>query len=173
MIIGNGDIASALKDLDRDDFIFFASGVSDSQSRELHDYAREKLLLMKYRNECKRLVYFSSLSIFDNPSLVNSKYLYVEHKKWMEYYIRKKFSSYCIIRIGNIAWGNNPKTVVNYFRNAIKNSEPVVLRDEYKYICTLEDFRYWIGKIPDFNCELNITGERIHAKELYERLRNG
>lgn len=167
MVIGSGDIASALKDLDRNDFIFFASGVSDSQCTDVDPFNREKDLIINNRHTDKRLVYFSTLSIFDKKSL------YTGHKLWMEYYIRKKFANYCIIRIGNIAWGNNPKTVVNYFRNAIRNNDPVVLRDEYKYICTLEDFKYWIKKIPDFNCEMNVTGERIHAKELYERLRNG
>ena len=165
MVVGIGDIASALKDLDRDDFVFFASGVSDSQCTDELDFKIERSLLL-IQDRDKRIIYFSSLSIFDKKSA------YTDHKKDMECLVERYFDNYCIVRIGNIAWGNNPKTVVNYFRNAIKNKQPVVIKDEYKYICTLEDFKYWIGKIPDFNCEMNITGERIHAKELYERLRD-
>lgn len=164
MVIGRGDIASALKDLDRDDFIFFASGVSDSQCVDHAEFNREMILLLTQPRH-EHIVYFSSLSIFDKDTA------YTKHKLRLEACV-KGFDNFTIIRLGNIAWGNNPKTIINYFRNAIKNNEPVVIKDEYKYICTLEDFRYWIGKIPDFNCELNITGERIHAKELYERLRN-
>lgn len=164
-IIGSGDVASALKDLDRDDFIFFASGVSDSQCKDEREFEREKDLFEDKFIYNNRVIYFSTLSIFDKDTP------YTKHKRRMEDLV-KEYKHYCIIRIGNIAWGNNPKTIINYFCNAIKNNDPVVIRDEYKYICTLEDFRYWIGKIPDFNCEMNITGERIHAKELYERLRN-
>lgn len=165
MVIGSGDIASALKDLDRDDFIFFASGVSDSQCTDEEEFSRERLLL-KEQDLSTKIIYFSTLSIFDKITP------YTIHKFHMEKLVKYRHD-YCIVRLGNIAWGKNPKTVVNYFRNAIKNNEPVVLRDEYKYICTMEDFKYWINKIPDFNCEMNITGERIHAKELYERLKNG
>jgi hypothetical protein len=46
-IVGNGDIASALKDLNKDRWIFFASGVSNSRETDEDEYAREMSLLLE------------------------------------------------------------------------------------------------------------------------------
>lgn len=73
MIIGHGDIASVLKD--REGFIFFASGVSNSGETRESEYKREEDLLLK-QNKNKHLVYFGSLSIFYNPHT-----RYTRHKK--------------------------------------------------------------------------------------------
>jgi hypothetical protein len=43
--------------------------------------------------------------------------------------------------------------------------------DEYKYICSLEEFKYWISKIPKFSTEMNITGSRIHTIDLYNKIK--
>ena len=48
MIIGNGNIARALKDIDRDDLLFFASGVSNSQEDRESEYKREMELLLDH-----------------------------------------------------------------------------------------------------------------------------
>ena len=44
-IVGHGDIASVLSD--REDRIYFASGVSNSQETRESEYAREKTLLLQ------------------------------------------------------------------------------------------------------------------------------
>ena len=41
MIVGNGLIASLFYDVDREDVIFFASGVSNSLETELSEFQRE------------------------------------------------------------------------------------------------------------------------------------
>ena len=45
MIIGNGNIAKSLISKDRDDIIFFASGVSDSSCCDIKEFKREFDLL--------------------------------------------------------------------------------------------------------------------------------
>lgn len=53
MIIGNGDVASVLQD--RDDLIYFASGVSNSQETRGSEFRREKDLLFEQIDKQKRL----------------------------------------------------------------------------------------------------------------------
>ena len=61
MIIGNGNIAKVLKN--RDDLIFFASGVSNSSCEDQNEYNRE-FDLLKQQDKNTHLVYFSNLGIY-------------------------------------------------------------------------------------------------------------
>jgi hypothetical protein len=159
MIIGNGDIASVLPD--RDDLIFFASGVSNSQETRSSEYKREvDLMIRQPRN--KRLVYFSSLSVF------YSKSRYANHKRAMEAMIKKYQKYYCIIRLGNIDWGDNPHTLINYFRIERKQGRTPQIRDEYRFICEKDELLFWINMIPPWNCEMNIPGRRMTVREIYD-----
>ena len=88
MIIGNGDLASVLPD--REDLIFFASGVSNSQETRESEYQREVDLLMK-QNRDSHIVYFSTLASF------YSRTRYVDHKLNMESLIKRYFKKYTII----------------------------------------------------------------------------
>ncbi len=155
MIIGHGDIAGVLKD--RDDRLYFASGVSNSgETRDL-EYRREIDLLMnqsRYGQYC-HLIYFSTLSVFYSRSR------YVQHKRRMEELVGQYFSPYTIIRIGNIAWGKNPHTLINFIRERIRNRESFEIRDEYRYILEREEFLHWIGMVPPWSCEMNLTGRRM------------
>lgn len=158
MIIGNGDIAKVLPD--RDDFIWFASGVSNSLETRSSEFSREKDLLFTFADERERkLVYFSTLSIFykDSP--------YTRHKKKMEQYV-KMFPKYTIIRIGNIDWGTNPHTLINYLRNKRLRGEPLDIQNVYRYIIDQEEFIYWLSLIPDFNCEMNVPGKKMTVQEI-------
>lgn len=104
MIIGDGDIASALPD--RADRTFFASGVSNSREAREYQYQMEIDLLMS-QNKDRQLIYFSTLSIFYTDTR------YAKHKRFMERLIKKHFPHYCILRLGNITWGKNPNTLIN------------------------------------------------------------
>jgi hypothetical protein len=156
MIIGGGDIAKVL--VDRNDLTFFASGVSNSKCIDDNEFIREVNLLLDVK--CKHLVYFSTLSIYDKDTP------YTNHKLFMEDLVRQ-FDTYTIIRLGNITWGDNPNTIINYF----KNNECTELKNEYKYLCSLDEFKYWISKIPKFSTEMNITGSRIHTYDLYQQIK--
>lgn len=166
MIVGNGDIASVLKKIDnRLDRVYFASGVSNSQEDREEEYKREVSLLAK-QDQSKHLVYFSSLAIFYGDTR------YVRHKRIMERIIKEAFPLYTIIRLGNITWGNNPHTLINYFRHKIKKGEPFEIRDEYRYIVDKDEFLHWIGLIPNFSCEMNITGRRMKVAEIVKEYGN-
>ncbi len=145
MIIGNGDIASVLND--REGVIFFAAGVSNSSEMRESEYQRE-LNLLKEQDKTKCIFYFSSILIDVSDSF------YFTHKRKMEQYIKDNFENYNIIRIGNISWGRNPNTFINYIRNKIKNNEPVEIRDEYKYIIDKNDLVTLTNTLP-------LTGKNV------------
>lgn len=153
MVIGNGDIASVLPD--RDDLVFFASGVSNSQETDENEYRREIALLSR-QDRNKRLVYFSSLSVFYSESR------YAEHKRAMEAVVKKYSKYYCIVRLGNITFGDNPNTLINYLR-AHPDAE---IRDEWRYIVGKDEFLHWIDMIPPWNCEINIPGRMMKVKDI-------
>lgn len=163
MILGHGDIASALTD--QVDKIFFASGVSNSLCTNWQEFQREKDLLLN-QNKFSHLVYFSSLSIYyaDTP--------YTRHKKIMERLVKDNFAVSTIVRIGNITWGKNPNTLLNYFKNKIANREVVEIKDEYRYIISKEEFQHWMKMIPDFTTEMNITGRMMKAEEIFKYVYN-
>ena len=112
MIVGKGDIASVLND--REGTISFASGVSNSNETNDSEFMREIELLDK-QDRTKCLFYFSSISVDDNQKVGGNKYL--QHKLRMELLVKSNFENYNIIRIGNITWGSNPNTFINYIKN--------------------------------------------------------
>lgn len=156
MIIGNGDIASVLPE--RDDLLFFASGVSNSQCTDEREYDREVRLLLK-QDDRAHIVYFSSLAIFFSDTR------YTQHKKYMEALVRENFPNWAIIRLGNITWGENPRTLINYLR-----AHPdAKVRDEYRYIVDKDEFLHWVNAIPAWPAEMNISGERLKVKKVREK----
>lgn len=157
MVIGNGDMASVLKD--RPDWLYFASGVSNSQEIRPSEFEREANLLLK-QDDKRHLVYFSTLSIFytDSP--------YTSHKQVMEVIV-KTFPKYTIIRLGNITWGKNPHTLINY----LKAHPEAEVQDTFRYLVTPEQFLDCIYNLPDFNCEINLIGRKLKVKEIVEEIK--
>ncbi len=151
MIVGNGDLASVLQDNPKK--LFFASGVSNSSEDREFQYEREKNLL-KFQRKDLQIVYFSSLAVFTTDTR------YFRHKLEMENLV-KEFPHYAIVRIGNISWGDNPNTLINSMRYRLHNKLELNVRDEYRYIVDEEEFLYWVGLLPEWNCEMNITGKRM------------
>jgi len=161
MIIGHGDIASVLPD--RNDLIYFASGVSNSQETRESEYTREFRLLVT-QDYSKHLVYFSSLCVFYAASR------YAEHKRMMEASIKKNFETWTIMRLGNITWGVNPHTIINHFREQRRRGAELDIQDTYRYIVELGEFLHWVGMIPDWSCEMNITGRRMSVRQIVDEL---
>jgi len=164
VIVGSGDIASAI--IDREGLLFFASGVSNSQETRESEYQREKDLLLE-QDRSKHLVYFGSLSIF------YSEGRYAKHKKEVEDLVKENFERHTIMRLGNIVWGNNPHTIINYFRNRIKEGKSLEIQDTYRYIVDKEEFQYWIGMIPEWSCEMNVPGKRMSVVEIANEIKQG
>jgi hypothetical protein len=161
MIVGKGDIASILND--REGAIFFASGVSKSTETNESEFWREiELLDMQDKTKC--LFYFSSITL-DDMSKIDNQYL--AHKRRMELFIKSNFENYNIIRIGNITWGNNPNTFLNYIKNRIKNEEPVEIKDEFKYLIDKEQLLLLTDNLPLVGQNtISVFGRMAKVKEL-------
>jgi hypothetical protein len=157
MIIGNGDIASVL--IDREDLLFFASGVSNSREKNPSEFEREMKLLFKQDHKM-HIVYFSSLAIFYSDTN------YTRHKKNMETLIKGLFHRHTIVRLGNISWGTNPNTLINYINNCRKNGKSFEVQDTYRYVVDKEEFLHWMNMIPEWNCEMNITGKWMKVEDI-------
>lgn len=161
MIIGHGDIASVLPD--RDDLLFFASGVSNSKEERDSEYMREIDLLLE-QDTRKHIVYFSSLCVF----YLDSRY--ATHKRRMEKVIKDRFKTYTILRLGNITWGVNPHTIINHFREQRRKGEALDIQNTYRYVVDLGEFLHWIALIPDWSCEMNVTGRRMTIRQIVDEL---
>ena len=171
MIIGHGDVASALVDLPagrhgRKGWTYFAAGVSNSGETRESEYKREADLLMK-QEKSRHIVYFSSLCIFYSDTR------YARHKKHMEELIKKNFKHYTIIRMGNITWGKNPHTLINHFKNLIKKQQKIEIWDTHRYLINKEEFSHWINLIPEWNCEMNIPGVRLTIDKIVKQIKSG
>ena len=165
MIIGNGNIAKSLKD--RDDLVFFASGVSDSSCINNVEFERE-VNLLKSVNYDVHLVYFSNLKIY------YSKDPYTNHKVMMEDLVKSLFRSYTIVRIEVCAWVNNPTTILNVFKNKIIKGEEIIIHNTTRYVLQKKEFLFWLERIPvGKKNEMNILGEKLHISEIIDRIKKG
>ena len=128
MIVGRGLLAKAITDIDSENFIFYANGISNSV---LHQISRNNFEL----NEIKEIadkgekavfVYFSTCQV---NSVCNYNRPYVQHKIAIEEYVRKHFHKYLIVRTSNLV-GHNPwnsHTLFNYLYQAITVKEPITI----------------------------------------------
>jgi len=163
MIIGSGDIASSLND--RDDVIFFASGVSNSGCRDEEEFKRERRLMITTFNSLYQpgisLFYFSSISL----SFVTTPY--TVHKMSMELMVKGMWPDYSIIRLGNIDWGNNPNTFLNALRRMRQEGRPVNIRDEWKYMINKEQLLLITDNLPaSGKNKISIFGDMRKVKDL-------
>jgi len=120
MIVGNGLIGQAFVNFDREDVVFFASGVSNSLEADPNQFLREENLLLEKLKEfpTKCFVYFSTCSIYDS-SKVQSQY--VNHKLKMEHLVAQNSADFLIARVSNaVGKGGNQNTLINYLIHSIK-----------------------------------------------------
>lgn len=127
MIIGNGLIAQLFTDHDREDIIFFASGVSNSSETNPAQFIREENLVTKtlLENHGKMFIYFSTCSIYDS-SKTNS--LYVLHKLHMEELVKTHAARYLILRVSNaVGHGGNPNLLMNYLIHSVEQNATITV----------------------------------------------
>jgi hypothetical protein len=163
-IVGNGDIASVLGPFDREGWLFFASGVSNSGETRESEYEREIELMRSFAQKGYHFVYFSSLGVMWDDSR------YLRHKRQMEVMVKALFLSYTIVRLGNITWGTNPHTLLNFLRGALERGEKPVIQNVDRFIVDEDEFLCWITLLPDFNCEVNVPGKRMKVPEIWKNL---
>ena len=122
MVIGNGMVAKRFGSYETDDqFLIFASGVSNSKNINPEAYERELILLQRSIKETpeKILVYFSTCSIYD-PGEENSRY--VLHKKQLEELIQRDQKKFYIFRVSNLVGrSGNRNTILNFYIYHILN----------------------------------------------------
>lgn len=165
MVIGRGDIASAIQD--RDGFTFYVNGVSNRLPLT-EDSTEKEWQQVSTCTDTSMFVYISTLSIYYSDSD------YTTHKKRMEVLIKEKFKNYCIFRIGNIRWGDNPNTILNNLGYKIHHKQQFEIRDECRYLIDREEFRHWISMIPTKGKhEMNVTGQRYKVKEIVKLIKDG
>ncbi|REC44895.1 NAD-dependent epimerase/dehydratase family protein [Chryseobacterium sp. 5_R23647] len=125
MIVGKGLIASLFTAHDRENTIFFASGVSNSLETRIEEFLREENLIKNTitENPDKIFVYFSTCSIYDSSKTGSD---YVLHKLKMEQLIKKSCNQFLILRVSNaVGKGGNPNLLMNYIVKAVKNDETI------------------------------------------------
>ncbi len=159
MIYGNGLIAKSFKKYNKNiKFIFFASGISNSQETDKLEYAREIKLLKKVllkKNNNQIFIYFSSCSIFD-PSKKNS--LYVKHKLKIESII-KTYDNYYIFRLPNVIGNssNNFTLINNLIHKLINNKKIHVLFKARRNVIDILDAVKIVDLILQKNKKKNMT----------------
>lgn len=149
-----------------DDLLFFASGVSNSACNDEDEYRREVELLMD-QDKKNHIVYFSSLAMFYSDTR------YTRHKRDMEEMVKINFPDYCIVRLGNITWGDNPHTIINYFKAQNAAGHKPELKNELRYVVDAEEFLHWIDMIPPWNCEMNIPGQTLSVEQIWKMVKKG
>lgn len=125
MIIGNGLVASLFNNNDKEDVIFFASGVSNSLETDVKQFEREENLIRKTldENPDRLFIYFSTCSIYDSSKADSP---YVLHKLKMEQIIKKQCPHYLIQRVSNVVGnGGNPNLLMNYLVRSVKSGETI------------------------------------------------
>ncbi|WP_426275564.1 hypothetical protein ACN9MN_13090 [Chryseobacterium sp. S-02] len=190
MIVGNGLIAKSLKNIDSENTLFFASGVSNSLETKDFEFQREFDLLKKNIEQHSDMlfIYFSTLSINDKSKADS---FYVQHKKKIEEYIQNHSKQFTILRIGNIVGrGGNPNTLFNYLKHQIaQNAEFVLHTKARRLLVDIEDISEFIrisnhniqNKIIDFSYpyhydlkEIIVAIENmIKQKAFYKEIEDG
>ncbi|MGG7552575.1 NAD-dependent epimerase/dehydratase family protein [Chryseobacterium arthrosphaerae] len=156
MIIGNGILANAIRFYDREDVIFFASGVSNSLEKNPAEFKREISLLKSVMNQHpdKKLIYFSTCSIYDASKTASP---YVMHKLTIEKIIAEQHSNFIIFRVGNaVGRGGNPNTLINFLKSSILSENKLTIHNNARRILIgTDDIASFVGKyINDFNHEI-------------------
>ena len=165
MIIGNGSIAKILED--REDIVFFASGVSNSSCTDEKEYKREFNLLKSITTD-NHIVYFSNLGIYYKQDR------YTQHKQEIEEYIRDNYKSYTIVRIEVCEWVKTPNTILNVFKHQLAKGIEPKIQDTTRYVLSLNEFLYWIKMIqPGVRNEMNILGRKLNIAQIVDEIKQG
>jgi nucleoside-diphosphate-sugar epimerase len=164
MIVGNGLLASKC-DIQAEDVIVFASGVSNSNETREREYNREVDLLLKQDRD-KKLVYFSTCSIYDSHYRGED---YIGHKLNMETIIEKEFPFHCIVRLPNVVSNSsNPNTLFNYLRSSTQSGKRVkIFKNSFRYLVDVDDVKGYVMRCLEKSGAYNLILDRpIEVKEL-------
>ena len=128
MIVGSGFIAKNFshykEELEKLAICLYAAGISNSQINDYNLLEKEKNRIIDFSKKFdkkKKLVYFSTCSIFD-PS--RNKSLYVKNKIYIENFIKENFNKFLILRLPEVVGRNdNNITLVNFIYQQVINKK--------------------------------------------------
>lgn len=159
MITGNGLLArSFINFKNQEDKIIFASGVSNSLEKNFLEYKREENLLLNIikNNKNKKIIYFSTTSIFSIKST------YTNHKIKIEDIIKNNAEKYCIYRLPQIIGkGGNKANLINFLVKSIRDTRNIFIYPEsLRSLLDVEDLVSICQKTCDIKDKniLNIAG---------------
>lgn len=139
MVIGNGLLATTFKSyIKRDDIIIFASGVSNSSNTNETEFRREIQLLQSAIEQEIRLIYFSTISVYDQTLAKNA---YIQHKLYVEEFLINNNINNLIFRLP-ILLGNtkNPHTLCNFIADKIKTQSKInIFTNACRYLIDVVD----------------------------------
>jgi len=175
MIIGSGLLSSEFIKFSHyfNEYLIFASGVSNSNENNIDNFNREKELLLKTinNNQNLKLIYFSSVL----TGIINNNYY--QHKLEIENIIKEKSKNYIIFRVPQIVGlDGNQFNIVNFLKNSIKNKNNVLsYNNVYRSLIDVEDLVkiviYCMDKTN--NDLLFLSGiEKITVKDLAIKIAN-
>lgn len=141
MVIGRGTMAQAFAGFaNHNDFLIFASGVSNSKETKQEIFDREITLLQETLRSYPNLhiVYFSTCSVYDTEEQQSA---YVQHKLAAEQVIQQTAHHYTIFRVSNVVSSTlNHTTIFSYLAYHIKNNLPFKLwKNAYRNILGVHD----------------------------------
>jgi len=156
MIVGNGMIANALKKIDKDDVVFFCSGVSNSNEQNEEEFIREKASLIAFANSDKKLIYFSSYFVNFENYLTKR---YYQHKSEIEQIIQNSFERFIIYRLPQIVGkSSNPNTLTNFIADKIEKNEILpVYKKAKRNIIDIDD----VALIIDYSNQHNLFCNQV------------
>jgi nucleoside-diphosphate-sugar epimerase len=102
MIIGDGLIGGLLKKtgkFDSEEYIIVASGVSNSDCQDISQFVREANLIDNLLSLRKKIIYFSTLSIYDQTKTASK---YISHKIALEKKILEASANSIVLRLPNL-----------------------------------------------------------------------
>ena len=137
MIIGRGLMARSFSSYENNnEYLIFASGVSNSKEERDDEYQREIDLLCS-REENMKLIYFSTINIDDDDRK------YFQHKRKIESIIANRFDSYLIFRLPQIIGiGGNENNIFNFIYKSIKDHTLIkVQKDVYRSLIDVDDIK--------------------------------
>jgi nucleoside-diphosphate-sugar epimerase len=168
MVVGNGMIARSFSAYtNREDVVIYASGVSNSAENSEDKFQREIDLIKTCieKNVNCLIVYFSTCSISDK-SLIDTRY--VQHKIFIEDYIKKHASSFIIFRLPIVIGKTDNKfTLFNFFQEKLsKNQELFIQKNAYRYLVDVDDVSSVLSQIIDSKNFLNYTIEVVFSERI-------
>lgn len=168
MIIGSGLIASSFNKLGSEtllnNFIVFASGVSNSFKNDQKEFDREKTLLIEtIKANNLPIIYFSSILVNETNSP------YYNHKLNMENVIKECTNNFLIIRIPQvIGFGGNKNTLFNFIKTSIETDQIITTNEKIeRSLIDVDDLVRIIDFCKDFKGTLRLSSiEKINMIDL-------